>query len=365
MLLAGLSASCDAPPAYDRAGLLRDAVDEVIVPGYDALDGAAADLDASVGALCAAPDRAGLEAARAAWLEAYVAFERTSAYQIGPAREMNLASEIGFWPTSPATIERNVAGAAPIDAAYVDALGAGSKGFVALSYLLFGGTPDAAAPLRTDDEVVADLEVTPRRCAYTVALADHLARTAHALAVAWHPDGGGYGEVLASAGDPENADYPDRETALVALLTQVLETIKLAKNTKLGIPIGHRTNMPTPSAVQSPYASASVVLMKADLEGARSLWTEPERSFDGLLASRDPALAERVRGGLDASVAGLGALAVVAETEPATFPGYAAGTDHAVGETAYGRMDDLETTLATDVAARLGLSVAFSDADGD
>lgn len=365
MLVAGVCASCEAPPSYDRAALLRDAVDEVIVPGYDALDVAAADLDARVGTLCVAPDASGLDAAREAWLAAYVAFERTSAYQIGPAREMNLASEIGFWPTSPVAIERNVAGTDPIDAGFVDALGAGSKGFVALSYLLFGGTPDAAAPLRTDAEVVLDLTTTPRRCAYAVALADHVARTSHALALAWHPEGGGYGEMLASAGDPDNADYPDRETALVALLTQLLETIKLAKNTKLGIPIGHRTGMPTPSAVQSPYASASVALMKADLEGARALWATPARSFDGLLASRDPALAERVRGGLDASVAGLGALGTVAETVPATFPAYAAGADHAVGETAYTRMDDLETTLATDVAARLGLSVAFSDADGD
>ena len=364
-LALALAASCDAPPAYDRAALLRDTVDEVIVPGYDALDDAAAVLDQSAGTLCAAPDRASLEAARAAWLEAALALARTSAYQIGPAREMNLASEIGFWPSSPTAIERNVAATEPIDAGYVDALGAGSKGLPALSYLLFGGTPDATAPLRTDDEVVLALTTSPRRCEYVVALAAHVARTAHALSLAWRPEGGGYGEVLASAGDPDNVDYPDRETALVALITQLLETLKLAKNTKLGIPIGHRTGLPSPLAVQSPYASASVALMDADLRGARALWTEPTHSFDAMLAARDPALAERTRGGLDASVAGLVALGAVAETDTSTFPSYAAGPDRTVGETAYTRMDDLEATLATEVAGRLGLSVAFSDMDGD
>ncbi len=82
------------------------------------------------------------------------------------------------------------------------------------------------------------------------------------------------------------------------------------------------------------------------------------------LETRDAQLAATVLGEIDAADAGLSALHAVAETS-GTFSDYCAGTDHAVGEAAYTRIDAAETTLATDVAARLGLTVAFSDMDGD
>lgn len=360
-----LSASCEGP-VYDRHAILRDAADEVIVPGYEALAGASIDLRDSVDDLCAGPNAVTLASAQDQWLRTMIALEQTSAYAIGPARDMNLGPEMSFWPISPDAIERNVAAADPIDASYVDALGAGSKGIWALAYLLWGGTPDAGWTRPDDGAIAASLGASTRRCAYLGALADHVVRTSERLASAWRPSEGNYAETLATAGDAGNADFPDADSALVALFTQLLDTLKSAKNVQLGIPIGHRSTMSSPGSVQSPFASASVRAMQADVAGVRALWSTGPHSFHHFLAARDPALDETVTGELGAASAGLDALYQIAEASPSsTFVDYAAGTDHAVGETAYSRIDAAETTIATDVAARLGLSVAFSDMDGD
>lgn len=361
-----LSTSCDAP-AYDRGAILREAALEVIVPAYDALAVDATALHASASTLCEARTMANLTAAQDAWASTFDAFERTSAYRIGPAQDMNLADEMGFWPVSPDAIERNLASTTLIDAHYVDALGAGSKGLLAIAYLLWGGTADPAWTRPDDAAIVAGLDADARRCEYLVALADHVERTSAALASAWRPGEGGYATTLGSAGAPGNATWPDQSAAVAALFTRMLDALKTTKNTALGIPIGHRTMMPSPRAVQSPFASASVRAMQANLRGVHDLWdASTPHSFADWLETRDPQLAATVLGELDAADAALGALHQVAESDPShTFVSYAAGTDHAVGEAAYARIDAAETTLATDVAARLGLTVAFSDMDGD
>jgi predicted lipoprotein len=364
--IAALVVACDAP-VYDRAAILRDAAEHVIVPGYDALDTAATRMEQETAALCAAPSTTTLASARGAWREAFIAFETTSAYQIGPARSMNLTSEMAFWPISPTAIERNVASTDAIDAHYVDALGGASKGLLAIAYLLAGGTPDASWTRPDDAAIAAGLAADARRCTYLHELAAHVARTSATLADAWHPDGGNYVETLAGAGSAGNPDWPDVATALAALFTQMLDALKAAKNTKLGIPIGHRTMMPSPSAVESPYESASIAAIQANVEGVRTLYGAMPHSFDAFLETRDPDLAATVRGELDAASAGVAALGSVVEPDDlhTTFVDYAAGTDHVVGESTYSRIDAAETTMATDVAARLGLSVAFSDMDGD
>lgn len=365
--LVGLVVSCDAP-AWDRGLLLEEAAALVIVPGYDALASRALELDEAVTSLCAAPDVPRLAAASSAWEATFAAFEETLAYRIGPARDMNLADEMGFWPVSPLGIERIATGTDPIDAHAIDALGAGSKGLLAMAYLLWGGSADPTWRPSTDPATIVVALGAARRCELLAAYADHVVRTSHALATAWHADGGGYATALATAGSAGNTVWPDQGAAVAELFTAMLDALKLTKNVELGIPIGHRSTMASPSSVHSPFAPASVDAMRAHVRGVSRLWSGPsDHDLDHWLRARDPDLGATVRGELAAATAGLEALGAITDADPAdgTFVDYCAGTDHAVGETAYTRVDAAETTLATEVAARLGLGIAFSDMDGD
>ncbi len=343
------AAGCSEPsvPPYDRAALLSEVSTEVIVPGYASVQMQASALDDAATAFCGAPDAASLATLRGAWRDAFLSWQRTLAYGFGPADEMNLGPEMSFAPTDPTAIEANIAGTDAIDAAYVDALGGGSKGLFALEYLLFADDES------TTMTALADM----RRCAYLAALTDHVARTSTRLADAWSPDGGDFASTLATAGQSGNVVYPAELSAISELLTALPALVDHVKVDKIGEPIGYMA-APLPDDVESPYANASVEAMAANLAGVRDVWMGTTHDFDDYLATRDPALAERVRGELDAADAAVAAL-------PEPFAEYAAGADHAAGDAAYDALGDLEVTLATEVGATLAVSLGFNPSDGD
>ncbi len=348
---------CDGPsyPPYDRGALLRETADMVILPGIAASRASAADLHTSVGALCAAPDAGRLTAAREAWTTAFLAWRSTTAYHFGPARDMNLGPELATWPTNVTAIEANVAATDAIDAHYVDALGAGSKGLSALEYLLFA-YPGYTA--RDDAMTLAALGET-RRCAYAVALADHVERVTGQLETAWSAGGGNYVGTFVNAGNAGNTSFTSQQAAVDALVSQIREAVERTKVDRIGKPLGRTV---ATGGVESPYAHVSVASMQACVDGAHDAWTIAPHSPDAFLRTRNAALADEVLGQFAAASTALAAL----ETPPLTpeWESYVSGADHAAGNAAYDALGLLERTLAGDVAATLGVSIV-SAADGD
>ncbi len=342
---------CDTPssPPYDRAAMLRETAEVVILPGYEAVEADAAILATQTRALCGAPSLGTLSGARDAWRVTFLDWERTGAYQFGPTRDMNYGPEMAFWPTRPATIEANLAAADPITASWIDTLGAGGKGVFAIEYLLFAPEDNAM--------VLAALTDT-RRCDYLVALADHVARTSSAIVLAWSPAGGDYVGILATAGEPGNETYLAQLSAVSTVITQVLNQLEATKLAKLGVPLGHSDGAPQPDSIESPYGHASVEAMLANLEGAHAVWATTPHSFDGYLRSRRPDLADTILAQFDASRAAL-------ETVPEPFDTYVLGTDHIAGDAAYERLSELIRTIANEASNALAVSVMFNPNDGD
>ncbi|UJR79367.1 imelysin family protein [Sandaracinus amylolyticus] len=325
----------------DRAPVLRDSAEIVIVPGYRALAAEAVTLRESLDTLCAAPDAESLEGARTAFRTTSRAWERTLPWAIGPIVDERIEGDIAFWPTRPTTIESSLASATTIDDAWVDGLGATAKGLPALEYLLF-----------ERDAVLEDA----RRCAYAAALGAHLARTTQRLVAAWE---GGYTESFATAGRGSTA-WRTQLDALSAMLTEMIASVQTTKMTKLGVPLGNEAGgVPQPSAVELPYAHVSIDAMIATLEGLRALWlVEGGEGLDEWVRERDPALADRVLVEIDAAIAALRAI-------PEPLSTYVQSGDLTAGETAFTALRALERTLATDVSGAIALSVMFTDNDGD
>lgn len=355
--------ACDTPssPPYDRAALLRETTDMVIVPGYADAAARAATLHTRATALCApvatgdAPAMADLTTARDAWREALLAWQRTSPYQLGPTHDMNLGPEIASFPPVLATIDANVAGASTIDAHFVDSQGAGAKGFYAIEYLLFAYPSYAEA----DDAMTLAALGDARRCAYLEALAEHLERITTRVSDAWSPSGGDYAGTFAGAGEAGNVAYTTQQSAVEALVSEVRDAVEHVKNERLGMPLGLRT---TDGPVESPYAGASVASMEAVLEGVDDVWTTAPHSLDAFLRSRNISLADRTLAQMRAGDDAVAAL----ESPPLATPWerYVEGTDHAAGTTAYTQLTLLEQMYSGEIAATLGLSLT-SSADGD
>jgi predicted lipoprotein len=363
LALSGAMGACDAPsyPPYDRAALLRETTEMVILPGYADAASAASTLHTRTTALCmpvatgGTPSMADLTAARTAWREALLAWQHTSAYQMGPARDMNLGPEIASFPPITATIETNVTGTTAIDAHFVDAQGSGAKGFYAVEYLLFAYPSYTTA----NDAMTLAALGDARRCQYLDALADHLARITTRVSDAWSPTGGNFAATFAEAGSSGNTAYTTQQSAIEALVTQMRDAVEHVKNERLGMPLGLRT---TTGPVESPYAGASIASAEAVIEGAHDAWTVAPHSLDAFLRSRNVSLADRVLAQFMAGSDGLAAL----ESPPLATPfeTYVSGTDHAAGQAAYMQLTLLEQMFSGEIAATLGLSIV-SSADGD
>ncbi|MFO0684529.1 MAG: imelysin family protein [Sandaracinus sp.] len=356
--------ACNGPsyPPYDRDVLLSETATLVIVPGYEDAATASAHLSDATTALCAAPDATTLAAARSAWRDAFVGWRRTTAYQFGPAAQMNLAdvgSSQGAITTAAneTLIESNLASATPahFDAAYVDALGGGSRGFHTLEYLLFAypgwtGTSDDAMTLAALGDA--------RRCEYATFVADHLARQTAAVRDAWSPAHGNFVATFTMTGG-SNPQYSNDQAAVSALVGGVRDAVESTKVHRLGGPLGRSTSS---AEIESPYAHASVASMRAAVDGAHDAWTVAEHSPDDFLRTRNTMLADEVIEYFDASDSTLAALESPPLASP--FETYVAGSDHAAGDAAYDALGLLERELAGDVASTLGLSIT-SAADGD
>src|SRR5262245_56840623 len=126
--LAGLTSTwaCGGNPevaGYDRAALLNEVANDVIVPGYSKVADDAQALHSATGALCAGASEKTLKAARDAWSKLFLDWQRTQAYAFGPAADDHYGSEMAFWPTDSKSIETQVSGTEAIDAHAIDALG--------------------------------------------------------------------------------------------------------------------------------------------------------------------------------------------------------------------------------------------------
>lgn len=333
-----------------RAELLRETVDVVILPGYLRARDAATALHTSTVALCdGTPDAAGVEAARLAWRELFVSWERTSAFQFGPIRELNIGDELTFHPTRPTVIEANVAQTVPVTPLWIEELGAAGLGIFALEYLLY--EPADAA-------MVADaLSATPRRCEYLVATADNAVLLTTRAYDTWLP----YGEALATAATEGNTTFPSQLRALSTLLTQMIGTMTVMKASRLGGPLGDgASGTPQPDEVRSIYAGLSNEGMAAELEGVRSTWTAgvEGRGFSGYLRMRDPLLADTVLAEMTSTAAAIEAI-------PDPLQAYVVLPEHPLATEAQMEMRTLERSLGTDVSVALSIAVMFTDADGD
>lgn len=343
----------DVPAAFDRAGALRATAERVIVPGLGELASRTAELDRALDALCPAPDVARLEAAREAWLEAYLALERTVPYDFGPARDRNLLPEMAFWPARPESVEAHVAATDEITDAWIERLGASGEGLFSIEYLIFEPSDVGAA--------AAALGGTARRCDYLAALGRHVARTAATLRAAWEGDGG-HLAVFASASAPGNLTYRSLLTAESVLVSHLVQAIVAIRQGRLARPFGQlHGGVPQPLAVRTRWAHRSVAGMLATLEGARRLYTADgaeDASLEAHVRVRRPELARRVLLEMDAA-------RVALERVPEPLADYAVGADHALGDGAIAELRALERTLGADVVGLLGVSLLPLDMDGD
>lgn len=334
-----------------RQALLADLANRVIEPAHARFATDAAALEAAVADLAADPSETTLDAARMAWTEAARSFHRLSALNLPGVRFGLYHNRILTWPADTARIEEAVATEEEIDLGYVERLGSNVRGLPGLEYLLFA---DEAST--TGDS---------QRRAYVAAVAEDVSAQADALLEKWSHDGGDELGMFEAA-DSEGRNLQSSISRIVNEMAMVAEDLRYEK---LGRPMGVARDPnepggePRPDLVESPYAEVALALIREDLVGLRALVTaDGGTGLDDYLATLDAEVDGQPFG--DVLLAQIDATdAAAAAITPSLRD--AITSDPETIRVLYDETGDLLRLIKSDLANWLGVSITFSDNDGD
>ena len=318
---------------------------DVIVPAYTDLVDALEALGTAVDDLCAAPGPASLDAARTAWDTASDAWQRTRPVGVGPAMDRRTMSTVAY-PARPADVQEVLTGTEPITAETLAEGRATARGLPAVELLLF--EPDGA------DQALATGPPGSRRCAYAAAATTLATQSATEVAADWTGEGGGepYTDVLAAGvdGDPQSS-----LSAVVNELAHAMQTID--DQGLRGIALASAPD-DVPEAQRDGPAGRRVADLRALLDTVGVVVEGPagDDGLRALVAARSPETAERLDEALAAADATVGALPDSISEALAAPDDLAAAAEDAAA---------LKVVLSTEVASVLGITIGFSDADGD
>jgi uncharacterized protein len=360
-LLAGfaLLSSCgsdgpDGPSSeYDRQAMLVNYSDNLIVPGYQVFKSESAELSVAVDAFAITPNETTLAAARKEFTDAYKAWQDVSVFEFGPASDQMLRTNLNIYPTSTTQIENNISsGSYDLQAS----ANLPAKGFPALDYLLYS---KATAP-----EVVS-LYTTGananNRKKYLKDVANLIKQRAEATYNSW-TSGNYAAKFKASAGTTVGS-------AVGNLVNELNSDIDLTKRAKVGIPSGRFTiGTPLPEKVEAFFSKTSLDLLKRSIRAEKAAFmglSADGTNGPGLDDYLDHVKAKYSNGLLsDAIEAQFDAALAATEAVPVPLSQAVTSNPQAVSKV-YEELQKLIVLTKTDMPAALGVTITYTDNDGD
>ena len=340
----------------DREEIVAAIAQDVIVPGYEDLATRTDELATTTAELCAFPEAAAFDRAREALDAAQGAWSSTAAYRLGPIRPLRLTARIEY-PVDTDKIDELAADSAepaPVTPEALAASGADLRGLNAVEHLLF--TP-------------ADVgQLTARQCAYAAAAARLSADGAAELLAAWVDGVDGEAAAVDQLSNPgEDSMWESSTEALEDLLNTSLSALTTVVDMQLGPASGETTEAPEPQVVDDGAAHRALADVADELRSVQAVYGEstatPPTGLSALVAAAATSTSdEAVRSDLAGAIAAVGDVPPPlydvdpADTASTAMESLVDGYEHALGA---------RTALGTEIASLLGLTISFSDSDGD
>ena len=248
-------AAAAEPTADDYRRLNLELVDAVVLPAYARLADSAAALDAQATRLCAADGS--LDATRAAWGEAFDAWQGVQHLRFGPVELFMRSMRMQFWPDPRNSVAREVDGllakGAPTPS--FDELTVPAQGFPALEVLLYGEPPAPGTPA----------------CALLTTIAGGVAKMAADTLGGWRGGERPYREVVAQAAAGTSHYQSDQEVTQ-DFFKAAHAALELIADHKLARALGSSVDTARPQLVESARSGRSVANIRANLAAAEALY---------------------------------------------------------------------------------------------
>lgn len=350
------SGTQDKSVNFDRTAMLANLADRLILPAYTRLEAATGALNEAVGKLVEAPDSTRGEAARAALRNAWLAWQRSSIYDLGPAAQVLLRQRLNTFPTNVSRVEANIiAGTWNLESVS----NYEAKGFPAVDYLLHGrgGSLDSLIASLSDSATGA------ARGKFLKAIAGEMAEQVLKVRKGWDMGEGKYRETFVSKLGT------DIGSSLGELVNQFNYDYEILKNPKIGIPLGKKTlGVPLPGKVEAFYAGYSMVLAKAQLDALENFFRGRDSlgadglGFDDYLEAlgtryQQGELAQAIK---DRFAAARVALEAVPDPLSKSIADETAKVDKA-----YEEIQRMVVLTKTDMPSAFSVTITYQDTDGD
>ena len=342
-----LMAACTSGGPSD-GDVLISLTDEVIVPAYEAVSRDMARLDQDTKALCNAPRGSSLEAARQSWRAARASWMRSAAMWTGPVMDRRSISLLDWSPVDLGGIDRLMADRTRVSVNDVrDILASNQRGFGAIEYMLFA------------NDALANPDGSARRCSYLAALTTVAREETEAILAAWTE-----GTERQSAYRDFFSDRSDLAMLPGAAVAEVVRTqfflIRGMVDMRLASALGLRDGDPALSAVPGTAADNGLRDLRDEVLGMRAVYEgsgQDGLGLSDLILPLSEETDQRLRDQLDAAIAAIDSVQGTLRSAIVERPDQV--------RTVYDRLVEVQRTVATEVVSLLGVSVGFTDTDGD
>jgi len=329
---------------FDKAALLRNVADSIVLPSYSVMVHLTDSLLMSVSEFNNAPSSASLNQLKGVFREAYTFYQGVSILGFGPAEDRLVRVNCNVFPTDTIKINNNIeAGVWNLDAATNTA----AKGFPAIEFLLYGYNQSEASVLQKFSD--------GKRGHYLFQLCFELQKLFKNVYTDWT---NGYHSSFVSQLST------DIGSPIGYLVNQLNFELDYLKNAKIATPLGLRSDgTPHPDNCEGFYAGSSVPYLLKTLEAIEKLYRGGQGiGFDDYLDHLGAANGnERLTTVINLQFTKC-KQSLMAIPDPMSDH---LVSDKATLEGAYKDLVKLLVYLKTDLPSALGVVITYQDGDGD
>lgn len=340
---------------FDKTAMLANYADNLIIPGYAAMQQKLTALQVASDAFLTAPSAATQAAVKLAYQETHLQYERIACFHFGPAEAvlldifMNFSGSLDYSFTTAgqltgfsidsATIESNISSGA-YTLSNMTRSSFYSQGFPALNYLLFG--PNAVAKFGTN---------TANRVKYVKDVVARMKALVDKVSADWTTYRADF-----IANTKTNSGSP-----IANLVNQFAYQMDLLKGPRTGWPFGKQSNGQVfATKCEAYFVGISAALSIENLSSLKNIYTGAGTGkgiSDYLVSLQKATLNADVLAQFDLALAKLKLI-----PDPLSV---SLTTEAPAVEAAYKEIQKLLTILKTDVASATAVQITYMDNDGD
>lgn len=332
--------------SFDRKAMLTNQANTSITPALTDLLLSSDSLYTATANFNTHPNAVSFAAVQTYWLSIALNIKRLELYDFGPINENLIYRTFDFWPARPSDVESFIASHATFNNSLIESSGTAVKGAPVIEYLLFNSNAYVS--------FTTDVDATKRR-EYLLALSANLVQKSQLVKDTW---ANGYAETY------KTKDAQAIDGSINITINRLIELVEFIKNTKVGKPFGKKDGVKYPDQVEAFHSGYSIFFIKSNLLEMQGLFSgKGGIGYDDFLvhmnAKTDAGdnLAQKIDQQFTVCIAKCDAIQTPLSS--------AVNSQQQAVDDLYLALKELIVYLKVDMVNSLGITLTFTDNDGD